>query len=254
VSSEVTGGSPRRAGGAAVPAGGGVVLGGCPAEGSGYRTGPVPSALPGEWPVAGPAVPFAGRDGPLGGATARMPIERLTVPDDPLARYPAAGPAAAGRASGGRAAEGPPSGPAAWLGPVGRLGPAPWLGPVGPDTPVGPVGRLGPFGREVGARPGAPGGSRRGADGWVRWRTPVGPPAASPAEPAAASPAEREPEPAASPAEPKPAANPAEPASPAEGKACLKTVEDVRWTMTREERAKTARRDKPIVSSPTGLF
>jgi putative SOS response-associated peptidase YedK len=45
-----------------------------------------------------------------------------------------------------------------------------------------------------------------------------------------------------------------EPASPAEVKACLKTVEDVRWTMTREERTKTAKRDKPIVSSPTGLF
>ena len=147
VSSEVTGGSPRRAGGATVPAGGGVVLGGCPAEGSGYRTGPVPTARSDEWPVAAPAVPFAGRDGPLGRPTARMPIERLTMPDGPLARYPAAGPAAAGRASGGRAAEGAPSDPAAWLGPVGpvgplgpggRLGAAAWLGPVGP------VGRLGP--------------------------------------------------------------------------------------------------------------
>lgn len=37
-------------------------------------------------------------------------------------------------------------------------------------------------------------------------------------------------------------------------KACLKTVEGVRWTMSREERAKTARRGKPTVSDPTGLF
>jgi putative SOS response-associated peptidase YedK len=45
-----------------------------------------------------------------------------------------------------------------------------------------------------------------------------------------------------------------EPASPAGVKVCLKTVESARWTMTREERAKAARRDKPTVSSPTGLF
>jgi putative SOS response-associated peptidase YedK len=44
------------------------------------------------------------------------------------------------------------------------------------------------------------------------------------------------------------------PANPEEVKACLKTVEGVRWTMTREERAKTARRAKPMVSDPTGLF
>ena len=37
-------------------------------------------------------------------------------------------------------------------------------------------------------------------------------------------------------------------------KACLKTVEDVRWTMTREERAKTAKRAKPTLSDPPGLF
>jgi len=43
-------------------------------------------------------------------------------------------------------------------------------------------------------------------------------------------------------------------ASPPEVKACLKTVEGVRWTMSREERAKTARRGKPTVSDPTGLF
>ncbi|MEO8301820.1 MAG: SOS response-associated peptidase family protein [Rhizomicrobium sp.] len=36
-------------------------------------------------------------------------------------------------------------------------------------------------------------------------------------------------------------------------KACLKTVEGVRWTMTRQERARSARR-KPTVSEPTGLF
>jgi putative SOS response-associated peptidase YedK len=45
-----------------------------------------------------------------------------------------------------------------------------------------------------------------------------------------------------------------EPASLDEVKACLKTVEDLRWTMAKEERAKTARRGKPTVSSPTGLF
>lgn len=41
--------------------------------------------------------------------------------------------------------------------------------------------------------------------------------------------------------------------SPAAAKACLKTVEDVRWTMAAEER-KTARRAKPTVSDPGGLF
>jgi putative SOS response-associated peptidase YedK len=44
-----------------------------------------------------------------------------------------------------------------------------------------------------------------------------------------------------------------EPASPERVKACLKTVEDVRWTMTEEE--KTARpRRKPTKSDPGGLF
>lgn len=42
--------------------------------------------------------------------------------------------------------------------------------------------------------------------------------------------------------------------TPDDAKACLRTVEDVRWTMAREERAKTARRGKPTVSEPTGLF
>ncbi|HEU0096483.1 MAG TPA: SOS response-associated peptidase family protein, partial [Rhizomicrobium sp.] len=41
-------------------------------------------------------------------------------------------------------------------------------------------------------------------------------------------------------------------------KACLKTVEGVRWTMTREERAQSAgraaKRRKPVVSDPVGLF
>jgi putative SOS response-associated peptidase YedK len=37
-----------------------------------------------------------------------------------------------------------------------------------------------------------------------------------------------------------------------EVKACLKTVEGVRWTMTKEER--TAKRARPMVSDPTGLF
>ena len=44
------------------------------------------------------------------------------------------------------------------------------------------------------------------------------------------------------------------PANLDEVKACLRTVEGVRWTMTREERAKTARRGKPTVSGPAGLF
>jgi putative SOS response-associated peptidase YedK len=37
-------------------------------------------------------------------------------------------------------------------------------------------------------------------------------------------------------------------------KACLKTMEGVRWTMAKEERAKTAKRARPTVSDPTGLF
>jgi putative SOS response-associated peptidase YedK len=44
------------------------------------------------------------------------------------------------------------------------------------------------------------------------------------------------------------------PASLDDVKACLKTVEGVSWTMTREERAKTAKRGKPMTSDPTGLF
>jgi putative SOS response-associated peptidase YedK len=45
-----------------------------------------------------------------------------------------------------------------------------------------------------------------------------------------------------------------EPASLEDVKACLKTVDDVRWTMTPEERAKSARRRKPTVFDPAGLF
>lgn len=41
---------------------------------------------------------------------------------------------------------------------------------------------------------------------------------------------------------------------PDAAKACLKTVDDVRWTMTREERAKSAMRGKPVLSDPGGLF
>jgi putative SOS response-associated peptidase YedK len=37
-------------------------------------------------------------------------------------------------------------------------------------------------------------------------------------------------------------------------KACLKTVEGVRWTMNREQRATKAKRGKPTVAEPTGLF
>jgi len=43
-------------------------------------------------------------------------------------------------------------------------------------------------------------------------------------------------------------------ASSDEAKACLKTVEGIKWTMTREERATTAKRAKPTVRDPTGLF
>jgi putative SOS response-associated peptidase YedK len=44
------------------------------------------------------------------------------------------------------------------------------------------------------------------------------------------------------------------PASLDEVKACLKTVEGVRWTMTREERKEKAKRGKPTVSDPGGLL
>ena len=37
-------------------------------------------------------------------------------------------------------------------------------------------------------------------------------------------------------------------------KACLKTMEGVRWTMSREQRATKAKRGKPTVTEPTGLF
>lgn len=37
-------------------------------------------------------------------------------------------------------------------------------------------------------------------------------------------------------------------------KACLKTVEGVKWTMTKEERAATTKRSKPTVRDPGGLF
>ena len=43
-------------------------------------------------------------------------------------------------------------------------------------------------------------------------------------------------------------------ATPDDVKACLTTKEDVRWTMTREQRAGSAKRAKPTVSEPTGLF
>jgi len=41
--------------------------------------------------------------------------------------------------------------------------------------------------------------------------------------------------------------------TPDAAKACLKTVEDVRWTMAPEQR-KSAKRAKPMVSDPGGLF
>ena len=37
-------------------------------------------------------------------------------------------------------------------------------------------------------------------------------------------------------------------------KSCLKTVEGVRWTMTKEERRAKGPRAKPFVSDPGGLF
>ena len=43
-------------------------------------------------------------------------------------------------------------------------------------------------------------------------------------------------------------------ATPDAAKACLKTVDDMRWTMTREERAAKPRKQKPMVSDPGGLF
>jgi putative SOS response-associated peptidase YedK len=43
-------------------------------------------------------------------------------------------------------------------------------------------------------------------------------------------------------------------ASPDEAKACLKTVEGLKWTMTKEERAERVKRSKPTVRDPRGLF
>jgi putative SOS response-associated peptidase YedK len=45
-----------------------------------------------------------------------------------------------------------------------------------------------------------------------------------------------------------------EPATSEAVKACLRTVEDARWTMTPEQRAKSSRRARPTVSDPVGLF
>ena len=41
---------------------------------------------------------------------------------------------------------------------------------------------------------------------------------------------------------------------PGDAKACLRTVDDVRWTMSREERAASVRRARPAISDPGGLF
>ena len=44
-------------------------------------------------------------------------------------------------------------------------------------------------------------------------------------------------------------------ACPQKAKACLKTVEGLRWTMTKDERAASkTKREKPTVSDPKGLF
>lgn len=45
-----------------------------------------------------------------------------------------------------------------------------------------------------------------------------------------------------------------EPATVDELKAMLKTVEGVKWKMNREERKETAKRQKPTISDPGGLF
>jgi putative SOS response-associated peptidase YedK len=42
--------------------------------------------------------------------------------------------------------------------------------------------------------------------------------------------------------------------TPDDAKACLRTVEGVRWTMTKEERSATIKRQKPTVSDPGGLL
>jgi putative SOS response-associated peptidase YedK len=44
------------------------------------------------------------------------------------------------------------------------------------------------------------------------------------------------------------------PGSLADAKSCLKMVEGVNWTMTREERAAKQKRARPAVSDPQGLF
>ena len=44
------------------------------------------------------------------------------------------------------------------------------------------------------------------------------------------------------------------PANLEDVKACLKTVDGVRWTMTKEGKRNTVIRGKPVVSDPTGLF
>ena len=36
-------------------------------------------------------------------------------------------------------------------------------------------------------------------------------------------------------------------------KACLKSVEGMRWTMSKEERTAKAKRGRPTVSDPSGL-
>lgn len=43
-------------------------------------------------------------------------------------------------------------------------------------------------------------------------------------------------------------------AGPQAAKACLRTVADMRWTMTPEERSRAGKRARPNVSDPAGLF
>jgi len=42
--------------------------------------------------------------------------------------------------------------------------------------------------------------------------------------------------------------------TPDEAKACLRTMEGARWTMTKEKKAAATRRQKAAMSDPTGLF
>jgi hypothetical protein len=42
--------------------------------------------------------------------------------------------------------------------------------------------------------------------------------------------------------------------TPDDTKACLRTVEDIKWTITKEEKAAKKARSKPTISDPGGLI